>query len=389
MLLLTKLYLFPVCFEIRDLAFIFETKNVRTILNLISLIFSAGVLMVGTACGNGEETETRTVEVSEPTLYSGQNLDREQLLETVSLGSCNRQDLPQEMWPFILENDPDLWIWLGDNIYGDTRDMDVLKAKYQMQKSGTAYRAFREQVPVIGIWDDHDYGVNDGGKEYPKKVESETLMLDFMDVPPEAPVRQRPGAYQSYAFGPAGRKVKVLLLDARYFRDSLEKSQDEGRRYIPNQTGDILGEAQWAWLEEELRDNSVSLFLIGSGIQFLPEDHGYEKWANFPKARQRFFDLLVATQPSRTLLMSGDRHLAELSQMEIEGLPYPLYEITASGMTHSWEEAEELNRYRQGPLVTLKNFGMLQLDWEGESPEVTVEVRGLGNEVYLSQTLKW
>jgi len=345
--------------------------------------------MVGTACGNGEETETRTVEVSEPTLYSGQNLDREQLLETVSLGSCNRQDLPQEMWPFILENDPDLWIWLGDNIYGDTRDMDVLKAKYQMQKSGTAYRAFREQVPVIGIWDDHDYGVNDGGKEYPKKVESETLMLDFMDVPPEAPVRQRPGAYQSYAFGPAGRKVKVLLLDARYFRDSLEKSQDEGRRYIPNQTGDILGEAQWAWLEEELRDNSVSLFLIGSGIQFLPEDHGYEKWANFPKARQRFFDLLVATQPSRTLLMSGDRHLAELSQMEIEGLPYPLYEITASGMTHSWEEAEELNRYRQGPLVTLKNFGMLQLDWEGESPEVTVEVRGLGNEVYLSQTLKW
>jgi len=315
--------------------------------------------------------------------------DSLEILRTIALGSCNRQDRPQDMWRYIVQNKPQLWIWLGDNIYGDTEDMELMAEKYRLVKEDRYYEAFRELVPVIGIWDDHDYGVNDGGKAFSRKRESKALMLDFLDVPPDAPVRGREGAYQAYAFGPADRRVKVILLDTRYFRDPVERTSGPNRRYLPNETGDILGEAQWRWLGGQLRDSTVQLFVIGSSIQVLPDEHRFEKWANFPAARQRLFQLLVDCQPAPTLLISGDRHLAELSRRDLAGLSYPLYELTSSGLTHSYEKASESNRHRVGPLIGQRNFGLLHIDWIESRPTVTAEVRGLDNQLLLREDLNW
>lgn len=315
--------------------------------------------------------------------------DPETPLRTIALGSCNRQDRPQEMWRFIIQNKPELWIWLGDNIYGDTEDMELMAEKYRLVKEDRYYEAFRAVVPVVGIWDDHDYGLNDGGKEFPKKRQSKELMLDFLDVPPGAPVRRREGAYQAYTYGPAGQRVKVVLLDTRYFRDPVERTSGEDRRYLANETGDILGEAQWQWLDRELRDSAVQLFIIGSSIQVLPDEHRFEKWANFPTARRRLFGLLAEARPHRAVLISGDRHLAELSRLELSGLDYPLYELTSSGLTHSYDRAQESNRHRVGPLIGQRNFGILHIDWAGNQPTVTVEVRGLDNRLFLREDLNW
>ena len=120
----------------------------------------------------------------------------------------------------------------------------------------------------------------------------------------------------------------------------------------------------------------------------LPEDHGFEKWANFPKARKRLFYILQKTKPAMPILLSGDRHIAELSKAEIAGVDQPIYELTASGLTHSWsEKREEPNKFRVGKMVIEKNFGLLKIDWSGAKPRVTVEVRGLGNELFMRQEL--
>lgn len=320
-------------------------------------------------------------------IYLGQKLDTTSALQTIALGSCNRQDQPQVMWQYILQHNPQLWIWLGDNIYGDSEDMAVLAAKYRRQKYAPEYQHFRSQLSIVGTWDDHDFGVNNGGKEYPRKTESKKLMLDFLDVPANAPVRRHEGAYQAYTFGPKGRRVRVILLDTRSFRDPIRLN--EQKEMIPDPTGTILGEAQWKWLEQQLQDRTVQLFLIGSGFQILPEDHRFEKWANFPSERRRLLELLVRTQPNRVVLISGDRHLAELSRLELSGLGYPLYELTSSGLTHSYEKANEYNRYRVGPLTGKKNFGLLYVNWSGTVPQVRAEVRGLENALYLKEELKW
>ena len=352
----------------------------------IFLLVLAGLLLW--ACNkttipvqNKEKAETL------PSLFEGQAMSMEQMLTTIALGSCNRQDMEQPMWPFILENDPQLWVWLGDNIYGDTEDMEVMKGKYLKQKSHSGYRKLREQVMVIGIWDDHDYGANDGGKEYAKKAESKELMLDFLDVPREAPVRNRSGAYQSYTFGPAGRQVKVILLDARTFRDDIERTGPPNRRYLPNPDGDVLGEEQWTWLERELSSSTAQVHLIGSGIQFIPEEHAFEKWANLPKARQRLFELLASTQPASPILLSGDRHIAEVSKVIVEEWEQPIYELTSSGLTHSYEAVgEEPNRHRVGGIFGSKNFGVITIDWTASGPEIRLYVKGLNNRV-LQETV--
>ncbi len=322
-------------------------------------------------------------------LYTGQAIDFSAPLTTIAVGSCNRQRMTQDMWQYIQNEDPDLWIWLGDNIYADTENMDKMEDLYRKQKFAPEYGAFRQGRPVIGVWDDHDYGVNDGGKEYPRKDESKALMLDFLDVPPGDPVRNRPGAYQSYSFGPAGQRLKVILLDTRYFRDPLQKDPSGERRYLVNENGDVLGEAQWAWLEAELRDTLADLILLGSSIQVIPEEQVFEKWGNFPAARQRLLNLIVRTRPRRVLLLSGDRHMAELSRMELEGLPYPLFELTSSGLTHSYEKASEPNRFRVGELTGQRNFGLLRIDWSTRIPKVSVEVEGLGNRRLIYHHLEW
>ena len=319
---------------------------------------------------------------------TAQKLDQSKVLTTIAFGSCNNQSKSQEMWKDIVKNKPQLWIWLGDNVYADTKDPKVMAKKYTSLKNNMNYRRLLACAPVVGTWDDHDYGWNDAGKEFPMKKESKRLMLDFLDVPKTAPVRSREGAYQSFTFGKEGKKIKVILLDARYFRDEVQQTKGIDKKYLPNKNGDILGEQQWAWFEKELKNSDAQIHLIASGIQMIPMEHRFEKWANFPKARKRLFEILQKTNPALPILMSGDRHIAELSKIELEGLEKPVFEITASGLTHTWDKIkEEPNQFRVGELVVKKNFGLMKIDWSGDKPKVMVEVRGLGNKVHLKENL--
>lgn len=308
--------------------------------------------------------------------------EAEKLVTTIAFGSCSDQKRPQPLWDDILAQKPQAWIWLGDNIYGDSESMDTLKAKYDKQKSNPVYDRLRKSTSVLGVWDDHDYGVNDGGKEYPKKVESQQLMLDFLDVPAESPLRKQEGAYSAHVYGPKGQRVKIILLDGRYFRDPLKK---EGKDNVPDPTGDMLGEAQWQWLENQLAGSDADVHIIGCGVQFLPVEHPYEKWANFPKSRQRFLDLIAKTKPKGTMLISGDRHIAEVSKVTVPGLGYDLYDVTSSGLTHVSKPHEEPNKYRVGAMVAKLNYGLITIDWGKKPLRATVRINGDEQATHLTQ----
>lgn len=313
-------------------------------------------------------------------------------LQTIAFGSCDRQDEPQDFWAEVVTHNPDLWIWLGDIIYADTEDMQAMQQMYQQQKQNQFYQQLHSNTPIIGVWDDHDYGVNDGDKNYPKRVESKNLLLDFLDVPQDAPVRNHEGLYQSFTYGPKGKRIKIILLDGRYFRDELQKGEgDTRRRYLPNASGDMLGEAQWQWLEQELTKSDAQIHIIGSGIQVISAEHPYEKWENFPAARQRLFNLLAKTKPAQAILLSGDRHTAEISKINIPGLGYPLYDITSSGLTHAYTGAnanDEPNQYRIGRKLNAKNYALLKIDWSSKKPTVKAEIIEIGKGVFLEEELR-
>lgn len=302
-----------------------------------------------------------------------QDITVSERIQTIAIGSCNRQEAPQDYWSVVVKARPDLWIWLGDNIYGDTNDMDVLKAKYDQQKENESYQALVKKAPIIGIWDDHDYGKNDAGLEYPHKVASRDLMFDFLDVPTNSPAWNREGGYQSYIFGSGKQKVKVLLLDARYFRGELKRVDGV---YEKNTTGTVLGDAQWQWLERELTNSDAAIHILASGIQFIADEHRFEKWDNFPNERQRMLDLIAKTQPNNAFFLSGDRHISEIASIEMPSYGR-FYDFTSSGLTHSYESSTESNSHRMGKLITDKSFGLIRIDWSGASPLVSLEMRGV------------
>jgi len=308
-------------------------------------------------------------------------------LQTIAFGSCDNQDAQPKMWDAVNANRPELWIWGGDNVYGDTYDMDTLRAKYGRQLAQPGYVELRRRSQVTGTWDDHDYGLNDGGREYTLRRQSRELLFEFLEVPRRNPARRREGAYHARVYGPPARQVKVLNLDTRYFRDPLRQEPYDDpvypgvtRHNVPVPGRDILGEAQWNWLEQELSGSKARVHIINSSIQLVSSEHPFEKWANFPDAQERLYRLIARTGAQGVIVISGDRHIGELSAIRVEGMPTPLYDLTSSGLTHTWSRPRpEPNRHRIGELTVQKNFGVIRIDWSAPAPAIRLELRGEGN----------
>lgn len=303
----------------------------------------------------------------------------------IVFGSCAHQDNDDQLWNELTAEKADLFIFLGDVIYGDTQDMSVLKAKYDKQKNRPGYQNLIKSTPTIGVWDDHDYGINDGGKYYAKKDSSKQLLLDFLDVPDTHNVYNHAGAYGKYAYTFEGHKVNFYLLDTRYFRDTLMADTTGNSRYLTNQKGDILGEQQWRWLKENLKASEAEINIIASSIQVIAEEHPFEKWANFPSARKSLLELIEEVNVKNTIIISGDRHIAELSKLNLNN-GNELYDFTSSGLTHTWDEVwEEPNQHRIGELIVAKNYGLITIDWDNKQVELTV--KGDSSEILLTHAI--
>jgi alkaline phosphatase D len=319
-------------------------------------------------------------------------VDRAATVSRVFFGSCIRQDQPMPLLAKMADQSPDLMIFLGDNIYGDTEDMDVLRAKYRKLESNLGFQRLRQACPTLATWDDHDFGVNDGGADYPKREESEKIFEDFWFGEVNAEARMRPGIYDSHVFGPPGRRLQVIMLDTRFFRSPLARGEGRvGGSWMPDDdpSKTMLGEAQWKWLEEQL-SKPANVRIIASSIQFIAEDAGQETWSNLPRERQRMLDLLKATEANGVIFVSGDRHWSELSVLADE-LPYPLFDFTSSSFNQRHPRGTPTkNRFRFQPTTYHdENYGVISIDWTQPAPVAKLEIRDLSGDVQLGHEVKF
>lgn len=314
----------------------------------------------------------------------------------IAFGSCAEETKPQPVLDLVVKHRPDIFIYLGDNIYGDTKDMNVLRAKYDSLAAKPEFQRLKKNVKLFATWDDHDYGWNDSGKYYPYKKESKEIFLDFFDEPKNSSRRNHEGVYTSYLFEGNGRRIQLILLDNRTFRSDLRIYRGELSHqdkyfypldYFPQEIEDstLLGAEQWKWLEDELK-KPADLRLIGSGSQFGITFNGYEAWANFPNEQKRFLELIKKTRASGVLFLSGDVHYAEISKLESAGL-YPIYDITASGITSTWLFATPNDNRIEGPVME-NHFGLLSVDWNKKDPEIKMEIWDLRDNQRIENTIK-
>ena len=308
-------------------------------------------------------------------------------VKRIAFGSCCEQDNPQPIWKAIGETKPDVFLFIGDNIYADTEDMALMESKYKLLGSKPEYAKFRSEVPVLATWDDHDYGINDGGNEYPKKEESKKLMLDFFEEPKDSERRSRSGIYTSYSLGPKGQNLQIVLLDLRWFRTPLIFDKENG--YVPNPDpkATMTGEQQWAWLEEELK-KPADLRIIASGIQFASSEHRWEKWANYPADKKRMLDLIDKLKVKNAILISGDMHFAELSAEDTPG-GIKLFDLTASGMNIVEPGSQFPNKNRIELYEKTPHFGFIEIDWEKPKVSVDLQIRSDAGATVISKTVSY
>lgn len=313
--------------------------------------------------------------------------DDPKLVTKIAFGSCVDQDKPVPIFDTMAATKPDLLLLLGDNMYADLDKKlkvtpDVIREKYQQMAKVPGYIKLKAASgKILATWDDHDYGKNDAGAEWEHKDGAQKEFHDFFGTPADDPWRKQKGVYSAHIFGPAGKRVQVIMLDTRYFRSPLKKGVFDPKTritpYLPNTDVGVtmLGDDQWKWLEEQLK-KPAEVRLLVSSIQVIPDEHPFEKWMNFPKEREKLYALLNSTGANGVLILSGDRHLAEIS-VDTKVLGYPLYDITSSGFNQAsknWR-APEKNSYRVAGMPYGDNFGFMTIDWNGDDPRIAVQIR--------------
>ena len=220
----------------------------------------------------------------------------------------------------------DFMLWLGDNTY--TREADYgsisgLNYRYQHTRADKNLQPFLASRNHYAIWDDHDYGNNDGCKTYPLKETTLALFKSYWGNKTYGQNNQ--GVYSQFSFSDAD----FFLLDDRFFRDF--QFMDDSM--FPNKTQ--LGEEQLQWLFNNLTQSRAIFKFIAVGGQFLNENTDKESYNFFKKERERIINFIVTQKINGVIFLTGDRHHTELlKNTKVEAtLGYSLYDLTSSAIS--------------------------------------------------------
>lgn len=331
---------------------------------------------------------------------SSATLDQSKTYSRIIFASCADQKEDQTVWNQLAAENPDLVLYIGDNVYGDVRSGDSalpeLKTAYMRLAQSKPFASVRATAPVLTVWDDHDYGLNDKGADFEYRERSEALFEYVWAVPENDARRTRPGVYGSWILGEEdGKRLQVIMLDTRFFRSKLKPTDENGapgkERYVPDNdpSKTMLGEAQWSWLEAELR-KPADLRLLVSSVQVIADGHGWEAWKMLPAEREKLYSVIKIAGTENLIVLSGDRHAAALYERE-DVIGYPLVEATSSSLNlpaAKWREESgetyvEPGPYRLGDMIYDVNYGVIDVDWA--AGDVSISLRGANGAVIQSK----
>ena len=305
----------------------------------------------------------------------------------IAIGACLRYSPGGTALADIAAHDPDLMLWLGDNIYADTEDMAVLRAVYEQLGANPRFQALASTTEMLDVGDDHDYGRNNVNGSWPLKEASKAEFLRFWGAPADDPRHDQPGVYVARTFGTGDQTIQVILLDNRFNLDPWDYEGTDPSRQV-------LGEVQWAWLRERLLE-PATIRIIGSGVQVLNDydiDREWEGWDDSPLQRQRLFDLIRELEIAGVVFVSGDMHFAELTRHPdpAVALGYPTYDLTPSGLDQvetvgvegDWDNPDRVGTLLNSP----RKHGLVEIDWALPDPEIRLQIWD-GRRLHLEEVI--
>ncbi len=276
---------------------------------------------------------------------------------TIGLLGCHVQGRPAPSIEFFAEVlKPDYAVWLGDNVYADTEtDPQHIQRQLDILASKPGFKALKANTPFFVTWDDHDYGLNNAGKDYMFKEESKAIHRKFWGLDSKIPAEQDGVYYAEIVTEANDKKIQFILLDGRYNYDKKN----------------TLGSKQWDWFAKELKKEADIRFVVSGYQVLLPHMTRWESWAKTGKERKRLTNLLLETEASNVIFLTGDQHTAEVLQSQ-KKLNYFTYEIMACGINQAEKPGRAPNRV-MGPDLTFDSSPLIHLIWEQDDVTIYFE----------------
>lgn len=285
----------------------------------------------------------------------------------IAFGSCARVQLypEQPVFQAIAAMEPDLFLWLGDNIYADSDSETAFTALYSRQRNVGSLVPLLRSVPQLAIWDDHDFGHNNSDRNNAAKAMTHRLFNRWW-ANPSAGFPDAPGIFFKHSLGP----VDIFMLDGRYHRDP--PSDPDG----PRKT--MLGPAQKAWLKRELKASRAVFKVLASGTGWSTAEAGGDSWASYIHERDELLDFIRDNRITGCLGISGDVHQGEANCVPWSDKGgYDFYDLVSSGLAQNlapkFVDQHPEVRLRE-PWVRTVNFGLLEFSFDPE-PLITMSVR--------------
>ena len=310
---------------------------------------------------------------------------------TIALGSCSYvNDTPYDrpgrgyggeyaIFDQILTHQPDLMLWLGDNMYlreADWSPRTGIQHRYTHPRSLPEMQALLGSVHNYAIWDDHDYGPNDSDRSYALKDETLKVFKDFW-ANPHYGLGDTKGIMGGFQYA----DVEFTLLDNRYHRSPNYKTSSERT---------MLGEEQLEWLIDRLVSSRATFKMVAIGGQVLNTAAVYENYRHlFPEERAYILRRIEEEGIKNVIFLTGDRHHTELSKLT-NAAENTVYDFTVSPLTSgSGSSRDEVNRLRvDGTLVVDRNYGLIKVTGKRKERVLTLEVRSTDGKLLWTQRIE-
>ncbi|MGE0525793.1 MAG: alkaline phosphatase D family protein [Bdellovibrionales bacterium] len=281
----------------------------------------------------------------------------------LAFASCANDSLHRDdIWHRFEQCDPDMVFFLGDNVYADntsliTRspaDEEQLWLRYVETRNRIAFYFQRRLKPVLAIWDDHDFGFDNRGRQFQYKEASKFVFDTFWAQSERASLVHGPGIAKRFsAFG-----ADFFLMDGRSFRDSAGFS---GRR--------MFGSAQEEWLFQNVHPRAS--FLLNGSVFY----GAYTGKDSFEGQFGRDFSDFIAKLANTDGLFcfgAGDVHFSEVMDIEPAQLGYRTFEMVSSSI-HSFSIPGHEWRFGRNPRRRQSNSRHNFTVFEGEFGEDRIQ----------------
>jgi alkaline phosphatase D len=265
-------------------------------------------------------------------------------------------------------------LWLGDAWY--TREVDYysewgLWYRASHDRAIPVQQNFLKSMPQLAIWDDHDYGPNDIGKNYILKETSREIWKKYWCNPSYGENGQ--GTYTMTSWGDAD----IFMTDDRWWR-SADRMKDSVNGF-PNPEKEMLGVQQMDWLKNSLLYSTATFKIIVMGSQVLNPVSPFDKWSKCPSEYDEFMNFIKEYKINGVLFLTGDRHHSEIIKMDRPGT-YSLYDITVSPLTsgtHTFGGPEKNNPGRVLGIDEKQNYGKFSFSGKRGERKLTVNFYGV------------